>query len=189
MRKLCNFAMSLAALMLLCASSWAQVGGRLAGTVTDSSKSVVPGATITVTNAETGISREVVSDAQGRFVVNALPPARYNVSGSMTGFKTTVQQGITVNVGGDITLDLTLEVGTVAEQVTVTSEAPLIETRTAAVSGVVEEKTIREIPLNGRSFSNLMVLEPGVVFTRAARPSTTAGTGEKMSLEIGRAHV
>ena len=62
MRKLCNFAMSLAALMLLCASSWAQVGGRLAGTVTDSSKSVVPGATITVTNAETGISREVVRD-------------------------------------------------------------------------------------------------------------------------------
>lgn len=164
------------------AQAWAQVGGNLSGTVMDTSKSVIPGATVTVTNAETGISRETVTNAQGRFVVSALPPARYDVSGSLTGFKTTVRQGVSVNVGGDVTLDLTLEVGAVAEQVTVTSEAPLIETRSAAVSGVVEEKTIREIPLNGRSFSNLMVLEPGVIFTRAARPSTTAGTGEKMSL-------
>ena len=106
MGKLRILAMSLTAVVLVCAGAWAQVGGRLAGTVNDSSKSVIPGATVTVTNAETGISREVVSDAQGRYVVNALPPARYNVSGSMTGFKTTVQQGITVNVGGDITLDL-----------------------------------------------------------------------------------
>ena len=63
--------------------------------------------------------------------------------------------------------DLTLALGTVAEQVTITGEAPLVETRSGSVSGVIEEKVIREIPLNGRRFSILMVLEPGVIFTRA----------------------
>ncbi|MSO20933.1 MAG: TonB-dependent receptor [Acidobacteria bacterium] len=172
----------LALALLLTPPLRAQVGGKLEGVITDSSKSVVPGAMVTATNTETGIARESTTNAQGRFVFNALPPARYDIAASMTGFKTTLRQSITVSIGGDAIIDLTLEVGTVAEQVTVTSEAPLIETRSATVGGVVEEKTIREIPLNGRSFSNLMVLEPGVIFTRAARPSTTAGTGEKMSL-------
>jgi hypothetical protein len=114
-------------------------------------------------------------------VFNVLPPARYDLTASLSGFKTTVRQGITLAVGADAVIDLTLEVGTVAEQVTVTGEAPLVETRSAAVAGVVEERAIRDLPLNGRSFSNLMA-GPGVIFTRAGGRGTTQGTGEKISL-------
>ena len=160
----------------------AQIGAKLEGLVTDTSLAVVPGATVVVTNTETGINRQTTTDAQGRFIFNALAPAPYDLSASLSGFKTTIRQGITLAVGADVVIDLTLEVGTVAEQVTVTGDAPLVETRSAAVTGVVDEKVIREIPLNGRSFSNLMALEPGVIYTRAGRKTTTGGTGEKMSL-------
>jgi hypothetical protein len=161
----------------------AQVAGaRLEGMVRDTSQAVVPGVTVTITNVETGISRTATTDAQGRYVFNLLPPAPYDLSAGLTGFKTTVRQGITLTVGAESVADLTLEIGAVAEQVTVTSEAPQVETRSAAVGGVVEERVIREIPLNGRSFADLMQLQTGVVVTRAAGRSTTAGTGEKMSL-------
>ena len=160
----------------------AQIGAKLEGLVTDTSLAVVPGATVVATNTETGINRQTTTDAQGRFIFNALAPAPYDLSASLSGFKTTIRQGITLAVGADVVIDLTLEVGTVAEQVTVTGDAPLVETRSAAVTGVVDEKVIREIPLNGRSFSNLMALQPGVIYTRAGRKTTTGGTGEKMSL-------
>ena len=160
----------------------AQVVGSIGGVVTDSTQAVVPGATVTVTNTQTGISRQTSTDAEGRYTFSALAPAPYDISASLAGFRTTIRQGVTVTVGSDAAINLVLEVGTVAEEVTVTGEAPLIDTRSAAVAGVVEERTIREIPLNGRSFSNLMALEPGVIFTRAGRRTTTGGTGEKMSL-------
>jgi hypothetical protein len=160
----------------------AQVGGTLQGVVSDESGAVVPGATVMITNADTGISRETGTDAQGRFVFNLVPPARYDLTASLTGFKTTRHEGITLTVGAEIVVNLTLELGAVAEQVTVTGEAPLVETRSGSVSGVIEEKVIREIPLNGRSFANLMELQPGVIVTRAAGRSTTAGTGDKMAL-------
>ena len=107
----------------------AQIGGKLEGVVTDSSKAVVAGATVSVTNTETGISRVVTTDAQGRYAFNALPPARYDLSVAMPGFKTTLRQGITLALGAEMVLDQTLEVGAVAEQITVTGEAPLVETR------------------------------------------------------------
>ncbi len=160
----------------------AQVGGKIGGVVTDSTQAVVPGASVIVSNSQTGITRQTTTDAEGRYTFSALSPAPYNISATVTGFKTTNREGVTVTIGGDVVIDLILEIGTVAEQVTVTGEAPLIDTRSAAVSGVVDEKTIREIPLNGRSFSNLMALEPGVIYTRAGRETTTGGTGEKMSL-------
>jgi carboxypeptidase family protein/TonB-dependent receptor-like protein len=160
----------------------AQVGGKLEGVVTDSSKAIVPGATVTITNADTGSSRETKTNAQGHFAFNALPPSRYDLSVTMDGFKSLHREGITVTIGSELALDLALEVGTVTEQVTVTGEAPLVETQSGTISGVVEEKMIREIPLNGRSFTDLIQLQPGVVLTRAGGQSTTAGTGQKMSL-------
>ncbi|HWP85591.1 MAG TPA: TonB-dependent receptor [Terriglobia bacterium] len=174
-------------LLLVCAAvrsgpAFAQVGGTLEGVVTDSSRAVVPGVTVIVTNSETGISRETTTDSQGRYIFNSLPPARYDLTASLAGFKTTRREGVTLTVGAELVVDLTLELGAVAEQVTVTGEAPLVETRSGSVSGVIEEKVIREIPLNGRSFANLMELQPGVIVTRAAGRSTTAGTGDKMAL-------
>ncbi len=155
---------------------------RLEGSIRDTTQAVAPGVTVTVTNRETNLSRSVTSDAQGRYVFVNLPPAQYDLSAALTGFKTTVRPGIILAVGSGVVLDLTIEVGGVAEQVTVMGETPLVETRTGTVSGVIEEKAIRDLPLNGRSFTDLMQMAPGVVVTRAGGTSTTAGTGTKMSL-------
>ena len=158
------------------------VGARVEGVVLDATQAVVPGATVTITNVETGISRSASTDAQGRYVFNNLPPARYDLSGSLLGFKTTLRSGITLTIGAEVVVNLTLSLGEVSEQITVSGEAPLIETRSGAVSGVVEEKAIRDLPLNGRSFTNLMQLEPGVVITRAGGKASQSGFSDKMSM-------
>lgn len=164
------------------------VGAKLQGVVTDETKAVVPGATVTVTNAETGISRTATSDQQGRYAFSNLSPARYDLTCSVSGFKTTRREGITLTVGGEVAADLILEVGGVAEQVTVTGEAPLVETQSGTVAGVVEQKAIRDLPLNGRSFADLIQLQPGVITTRAATSSMLSGVGGKMSLGGARPH-
>ena len=163
-------------------------GARLEGLVTDETKAVTPGAAVTITNVETGISRNASTNEQGRYVFADLPPARYDLSASLPGFKTTRRQGITLTVGSTVAVNLTLSVGEVTEQVTVTGEAPLVETRSGAVAGVVEEKAIRELPLNGRSFTNLMQLEPGVMISRAGSKAELSGLGDKMSLGGARPH-
>ena len=155
---------------------------RLEGIVRDESQAVIPGATVTITNVETAIRRTATTDAQGRYAFNELNPARYELSSSTTGFKTLLRSGITLTVGAEIKMDITMEVGGVAEQVTVTGEVPLVETRTGTVAGVVEEKAIRDLPLNGRSFAALVQLTPGVMTTRAATANMLSGLGDKMSL-------
>ena len=163
-------------------------GARVEGVVADESQAVVPGASVNITNAETGISRTAATDAAGRYVFASLPPGRYDLEASLPGFKTTLRSGITLTIGAEVVVNLTLSLGEVSEQITVSGEAPLIETRSGAVSGVVEEKAIREIPLNGRSFANLMQLEPGVMVTRAGTQAELSGLGDKMSLGGARPH-
>ncbi len=164
------------------------VGARLEGVLKDSTNAVIPGATVTLTNGETGISRTAVSDSQGRYVFNNVTPAPYDLSCSVPGFKGLRHQGIILTVGAEVNLDLTLEVGAVSEQVTVTEEAPLVDTQSGTVAGVVEQKAIRDLPLNGRSFADLVQLQPGVMTTRAASSAMTSGVGTKMSLGGARPH-
>jgi hypothetical protein len=161
---------------------------RLEGTIADATGSVIPGATVTVTNAETGISRSVPTDGRGRYVFANMSPGLYSVEAAATGFKTTVRQGITLTVGAALVANMGLEVGAVTEQVTVTGEVPLVETRASTVAGVTDERMIRELPLNGRSFADLVKLEPGVIETRAASRGEMSGHGAKMSIGGARPH-
>ncbi len=172
-----------------CSVLEAQVtGARMEGVITDETQAVVPGVAVTITNVETGISRASTTDGGGRYIFSNLPPARYDLETSLPGFKTTLRQGITLTVGSEVVVDLTLSVGALTEQVTVTGEAPLVETRTGALAGVVEEKVIRDLPLNGRSFTDLIQLQVGVVRTRAGRQANMSGFGDKMSLGGARPH-
>ena len=134
----------------------------LSGVVTDESGAVLPGAQVTVTNTATRVRRAVTTDAAGRFTAPQLEPGPYEVSTTMTGFETLVRQGITLVIGQEAKLALAMKVGAVNEHVTVTAEAPMVNTSSSAVGGVVEEKCIQDLPLNGRDFSQLPLVEPAV---------------------------
>jgi hypothetical protein len=143
---------------------------------------VLPGASVTATNVETGIVRTTVTGSRGEYRMQALPSGSYQVTATMSGFQTENRSGITLSVGRDVVVDFTLQVGNVAEQVTVTGEAPLIETTSATVAGLVDPRQIREIPLNARSFIELVPLQAGAVFADSGETSATKGFGRKLAI-------
>jgi len=133
------------------------------GRVTDSTGAIVPGVSITIRNVETGITRTVTADEQGRYRATQLAVGHYEVAAEAAGFQTLVRSGIELTVGREATLDLTLQVGAVSESMTVTGEAPLIESTKAEVAGLVSEKQMSDLPLNGRSYANLATIQAGVI--------------------------
>src|SRR5881296_2515317 len=132
------------------------------GTVKDTSGALVPGVSITVKHTESGLTRSVVSGERGGYNVPLLPVGAYEITTAMPGFKQQVRSGINLVVGQEAVVDLTLEVGAAAETVTVSEEAPLVNTTTSSTSGVITEQQIKELPLNGRSFDQLITLNVGV---------------------------
>src|ERR1051326_8652307 len=136
----------------------------ISGTVKDQSGAVLPGATVTATNTETGLTRTATSGARGEYRLSALPIGTYDVKSEMTGFQASVRKALTLSVGGESIVDFGLQVGNVTTEVTVTGEAPILETTTATVSGVVDPTQMREIPLNARSFIDLVPMQTGAVF-------------------------
>ena len=139
------------------------VTGTISGTVSDSTGAVIPGASVSILNVNTGISRTVTTDAAGLYRVPQLGLGDYEVAVESAGFQTSVRSGITLTVGREAVVDFTLQVGAVTERVTVTGEAPLIDTRTATVANLMDEGTMRDLPLLGRSMFDLTSLQPGVI--------------------------
>ena len=158
----------------------------ISGTVTDETGGVLPGAEVSVLNVGTGMTRDTVSDDEGRYRVPELAPGDYEVSGSLVGFQTIVRSGITLTVGRHAQVQLTLRVGEISERVTVTGEASLVETTSSTMSGLVDEQQIRDLPLNGRNFVQLTLLEPGVHQARSAGTSSVIGGGLKMTVHGAR---
>src|SRR3954453_16697585 len=136
--------------------------GSISGTVTDDAGGVLPGVTIAAVNTGTGMSRTSVSNSSGHFDIPLLPPGTYSVSSELSGFQPTKYDRIVVNVGSDSTVNFKLKQG-VAESVTVTAAAPLVDTTKSEVSSVVGEKAIENLPTNGRNFIDFVLTTPGVV--------------------------
>src|SRR5215468_7617301 len=132
------------------------------GTVKDASGALVPGVSITIKHTESGLTRAVVSGERGGYNVPLLPVGAYEITTTMPGFKQAVRSGINLVVGQEAVVDLTLDVGAPAEQVTVTEEVALLNTTTSSTSGVITEQQVKELPLNGRSFDQLITLNVGV---------------------------
>jgi len=150
-------------LLALCAGVLAQsYQGRILGTVTDQSGAVVPSAKVIISNPDTGMTRTLTTTDTGDYVAPALPPGNYQVTVEAPNFKKYEQKGIRLEVAKDVRIDARLEAGAAAESVTVTSDAPLIETTNNTLGGTFSNKSINELPLNGRDFQNLVVLRPGV---------------------------
>src|SRR5499427_2825142 len=152
--------------LLLCwsGSLYAQGAGNASvlGTVTDSGGGVIPGASVQVKNIATGRVQEVPTDEQGRYTIADLPIGNYEVQASRAGFQTTVRRGITLTVGAQAIVDISLAVGQGQETVTVQADVSQIDTVSAAVSSYVSLKQINDLPLNGRNFTDLVALIPGV---------------------------
>ncbi|PYS17098.1 MAG: hypothetical protein DMG15_00285 [Acidobacteria bacterium] len=132
------------------------------GVVHDTTGAVLPGVTITVKHVDSGLTRTVVSSEQGGYVAPFLPVGPYELSTTMPGFKQRVRSGINLVVGQQAQVDLTLEVGAAAEQITVSEEAPLVAATTSSTSGLISEQAIKDLPLNGRSFDQLLTMNVGV---------------------------
>jgi hypothetical protein len=136
--------------------------GSIVGTVSDTQGQVVPGATVVIKEVGKQTSTTVVTDSNGAYNAPFLNPGLYEVEVELTGFKKYVRQGITVQVNDRARVDASLEVGQLTEVTTVIGAAPLVRTESSEVGTVIEEKSIRELPLNGRNFASLVYLVPGV---------------------------
>jgi Carboxypeptidase regulatory-like domain len=150
--------------VLLCAQPLhAQVSASISGRVTDPTGATVAGAAVTATNLETGEKRTTVSDDAGRYWIPSLAVGEYEVQITKEGFQAQVRAGIHLVVGQEANVDFAFKLGQVSEQVKVDEDAPLVGLTSADISGLVAEEQVKELPLNGRSYDELMTLNPGVV--------------------------
>ena len=138
----------------------------IVGSVSDQTGAVVPGAIVTSTNVATEAERTTETDASGSYSIELLPPGEYTLAVESTGFKRTEQAGVRLFASDRPKIDLVLEVGEVTESVTVSEAVPLVQTQKAEGGVVIQNKQVLEMPLNGRNFSQLIELEPGVVYSR-----------------------
>jgi hypothetical protein len=136
--------------------------GRILGTVTDANGAAVKGAKIKITNLGTGADRTVESNEAGDFIAPNVAPGQYSVVAEASGFKKYEHLQVTVEVAKDVRIDLQLTAGNVAESITISGDPPPIETTTTTLGGTFSNKSINDLPLNGRDFQNLVVLRPGV---------------------------
>src|SRR5256884_1120068 len=141
----------------------AQISASIKGMVTDSSGAPVPSSSVNAKNIETGAIRSATTDEAGRYLVLSLPVGKYELSVSKPGFQEAVRSGVRLVVGQEASVDITLQVSTVKAEVRVNEDAPIVNTTTKDISGIVGEQQIRDLPLNGRSYDLLLPLNPGVV--------------------------
>ena len=168
----------LLAVVLLCIPAFPQgSSGRILGTVTDQSGGVVAGATVSVIDTERGITRTLTTDDAGAYNAPNLTPGNYTVRGEAKGFKRIERQGVTVEVGKEVRVDLTVQPGEQNQTVTVTEAVPLVETTNATQGGTLENVDIIDLPLNGRDYQNLLGLRPGVMLQPGGGPWTQSTNG------------
>src|SRR5262245_8850385 len=139
-----------------------RITGSIRGTVRDATQAVLPGATVTVVNEDTGLTRTVVTNADGAYSVPELPVGRYKVTAELQGFKTATRTQVPLRVADDLAIDFELAPGQVSEVVSVIATSTPVKTIGGDVSGVITGEMVRELPLNGRNFLQLATLMPGV---------------------------
>src|ERR1700687_1860225 len=149
--------------------------GTILGTVHDASGGVVPDARVSAVNEATGFGRQTSTESSGEYVLTSLPVGSYTLTVQANGFKTKVLSGMVLEIDQKARVDVSLEIGRVTEEVHVVGEVPLIRTETAEVGEVMEHKRIVQLPLNGRQFSQLALLTPGVTI------NASGGLGQQMS--------
>jgi hypothetical protein len=161
--KLAVFLVLATSLTLASTNVWAQATAQITGTIHDASGAVLPGVEVKATQTETGIARTTISNETGTFVLPNLPTGPYKLEAALTGFRTYVQSNLVLQVNSNPVINITLEVGEVAQSVEVEANAAAVETRSTAVGSVIENQRILELPLNGRQVTDLITLAGGAV--------------------------
>jgi len=153
----------MALLFLASAAAFGQSTATLQGTVTDQKDAVVPNATVIVRNQSTSIERTAQTDSNGGYQFAALPPGAYTVEVQAQGFKSATVSDLAIEVARTVVKNFQLEIGTLEQKVNITADTPVIESATISVGTVINQRTVQEIPLNGRHFVDLGLLIPGSV--------------------------
>ncbi len=176
--------LTIAALSLAVTLSNAQVTtGTISGTVSDSTGAVLPGAKVEILSEGTGAVRTVTSDAAGHYIAPTLSVGSYRVAGSLEGFQSEIRTGIVLTIGREAVVDLKLSVGAVSQSVEVTGEASLVQTTESTVSYLVGDRAMRDLPLNGRDMSQLILLNPGVTLSvNSTGNNSYSGYGKRISI-------
>ena len=167
-------------LLLLSLPSFAQLNlGRILGAIVDQSGGIVAGATVTVTDEGRGVSRTLTADSTGSYAAPGLTPGTYTVSASAAGFQIVERKGISVGVGQDVRIDLTLVPGAQTQTITVTEELPMLNTTNSQLGGALEPHVLEDLPVSGRNFLYLVQLKPGVLMKQTGGQNvfTIAGSG------------
>jgi len=136
--------------------------GTILGIVKDAQGGAVAGATVTIRNTETGLTRSLTTGEDGSYRAPALPVGTYSIKVEKPGFKSSTHDGLTLNVTDEMVVHFALEIGASTQEVVVTGEAPQVETTTSTLGGLVDEKRMADLPLNGRNYADLTLLQPGV---------------------------
>src|SRR6202047_2408314 len=189
---LCIFA-ALALPLLTSIHVYAQVSGAtMTGTVNDASGAVIPNAQVSIKNVSTGQERAVTADAAGFYTAPNLLPGKYEVTAVAPGFSTEVRSGITLTVGAQQTLNIAMQGGHVSQKVEVTGEAPTVQLTSSDIGGVVGQTAVVELPLNGRDWTQLATLQPGVISVGSIQVNTGSpgravrGYGVQMAISGSR---
>src|SRR5262245_51902692 len=165
-RLVCAAAFSLGVVFIFAGGAAAQQGtGELRGRVADAQNAVLPGVTVVAKNEATGMFREIVSGSDGSFFMSALTPGAYEISAQLSGFKKYQRRGLRVEVGKTLTVDVQLEVGGFEQEVTVTAEAPLVDTTSKQLGGSVSTQELTDTPSLNRNFTSYLSLLPGITST------------------------
>lgn len=153
-----------AAALLLCLPAFSQLNsGSIAGAIADQTGAVIAGAKVTVTDSERGVSRALVTDNAGQYTAPSLTPGQYTVRAEATGFKGGERANIILGVGQAVRIDLELQPGEQNQTVTVTADAPLIDTSNEVISNTIETLTLNELPVNGRLYTKMLDFQPGII--------------------------
>ena len=161
--------LSMIVLLWAAAPALAQQGtAQVGGVVRDAQGGALPGVNVVITNEDTGVVREMISTAEGSYFASQMVPGRYRVTATLEGFKALDRRGIDLTVGQTTSLDLQMEVGGIAETLTVTGEAPLVDVTTAAVGGHISASELNDLPAASRNYMSFVGNVPGTVFIPSA---------------------
>ncbi|MBI4456647.1 MAG: TonB-dependent receptor [Acidobacteria bacterium] len=189
LKKFFSSATIILAYLVFCSHvSLAQTTATITGTVKDDTGAVLPGVSVVLKHVDTGRTRTVVTDDAGRYSAPNLELGNYELQAELTGFQTAVRSGIKLSVGQEAVLDFVMKVGQISERVVVSGEAPLVQTTSSTLTGLVDDKKIRDLPLNGRDFSQLATLQAGVYAPPSMGQSISSifGAGPRISISGAR---